>query len=56
MLFLKSAKYYKQQISMLEWFLKDHVTLETGVMMLKIQICNKYILKYIQIENSYFKL
>ncbi len=32
-------------------FLKDHVTLKTGVMMLKIKL-----LKYIQIENSYFKL
>ncbi len=37
----------------LEWFLKDHMTLKTGVMMLKIQLCItwiKYILKYIQIE------
>ncbi len=25
----------EQQISLLEWFLKDHVTLKTGVMMLK---------------------
>ncbi len=36
-------------------FLKDHVT---GVMMLKIQLLIteiNYILKYIQIENSYFK-
>ncbi len=29
----------KQQISILEWFLKNHVTLKTGVMMLKIQLC-----------------
>ncbi len=31
------------------WFLKDHVTLKTGVMMLKIQLCItgiNYILKY----------
>ncbi len=35
------------QISILEWFLKDHVTLKTWVIMLKIQIChhwNNYIL------------
>ncbi len=30
--------FLEQQISMLEWFLKDHVTLKTGVMMLKIQL------------------
>ncbi len=29
----------EQQISILEWFLKDHVTLRTGVLMLKIQLC-----------------
>jgi len=29
----------KHQISILEWFLKDCVTLKTGVMMLKIQLC-----------------
>ncbi len=37
---------------------EDHVTLKTGVMMLKIQRCItgiKYIFKYIQIENSHFK-
>ncbi len=28
-----------QQISILELILKDHVTLKTGVMMLKIQLC-----------------
>ncbi len=28
----------EQQISILEWFLKDHVTLKTGVTMLKIQL------------------
>ncbi len=35
-------------ISILEWFLKDHVTMKTGVMMLKIQLCItgiNYILK-----------
>ncbi len=46
--------FLEQQISILEWFLKDHVTLKTGVMMLKIQLCVaviNYIQKYIQIEN-----
>ncbi len=38
---------------------EDHVTLKTGVMMLKIQLCFtgiNSILKYIKIENIYFKL
>ncbi len=38
---------------------EDHVTLKTGVMMLKIQLCFSginYIFKYIKIENIYFKL
>jgi len=30
----------EEQISMLEWFLKYHVTLKTGLMMLKIQLCH----------------
>ncbi len=30
--------FLEQQISILEWFLKDHVKLKTGVMMLKIQL------------------
>jgi len=30
-------RFFKQQISILEWFLKDHVTLKARVMMLKIQ-------------------
>ncbi len=37
---------------------EDHVTLKTGEMMLKIQRCVteiSYILKYIKIENCYFK-
>ncbi len=49
----------EQQISILEWFLKDHVTLKTGVMMLKIQLRIteiNYILQYILIEHSSFKL
>ncbi len=40
----------EQQISILEWFLKDHVTLKTEVMMLKIQIFH-HILTDIHIEN-----
>jgi len=32
--------FLKQQIRMLERFLKDHVTLKTGVMMLKIKLYN----------------
>ncbi len=38
---------------------EDHVTLKTGVMMMKIQLCRteiNYILKRIQIEKTYFKL
>ncbi len=37
------------QMSILEWFLKDHVTLKTGVMMLEIHL-------NIYSQNSYFKL
>ncbi len=46
------------EIILLEWFLKDHVTMKTGVMMLKIQHWiteMNYISKYNKIENSYFK-
>ncbi len=32
--------FVEQQISILDWFLKDHVTLKTGVMILKIQLCH----------------
>ncbi len=51
--------FLEQQISILEWFLKDPVIMKTGVMMLKIELWIteiNYMLKYIQIENSYFKL
>ncbi len=51
--------FLEQQISILERFLKNHVTLKTGVMMQKIQLRItgiNYILIYIDIENSYFKL
>ncbi len=44
-----SEMFLEQQISILEGFLKDHVTLKTGVMMLKIQLCSteiNYILIY----------
>ncbi len=37
---------------------EDHVTLKTEVMMLKSQLCFtgiNYILKYVKIENFYFK-
>ncbi len=49
--------FLKQQIIILEWFLKDHVALKTGVMMLKIVLPSgiNYILKS-QIESRYFKL
>jgi len=30
--------FLEEQIIILEWFLKDHVTLKTGVIMLKIQL------------------
>jgi len=46
--------FLEQQIIILEWFLKDHVTLKTGVMMLKIQLWSQeYItFEYIHIEDS----
>ncbi len=34
--------FLKQQISILEWFLKDHVTLKTAVIMLKIQLWSHF--------------
>ncbi len=48
---------FEHQISILEWFLNDQVTLKTGVMMLKIQLCIteiNYVLLYIQTENIFF--
>jgi len=39
------------QILILEWFLEDHVTLMTGVMMLEITGIN-YTLLYIHMENG----
>jgi len=32
---------HEQHISIVKLFLKDHVTLRTGVMMLKIQFCHQ---------------
>ncbi len=46
---------HKFSLALLEWFLKDHATLKTGVMMLKIQLCMtgmKHILKYIEVEPN----
>ncbi len=46
--------FFEQQIRILEWFVKDRVTL----MMQKISFVIKginVIFKYIQIESSYFK-
>jgi len=37
---LMVRKFLEHQIRKLEWFLKDHVTLKTGIMVLKIQICH----------------
>ncbi len=48
--------FFEQQIRILEWFLKDNVT---GVMTQKFsfEITGiNYILKYIKIENSNFKV
>ncbi len=52
--------FLEQQISILQWFLKDHVTLENGVMMQKIQLCitgirNKNYIKEISQEYITFK-
>jgi len=33
--------FLEQQIIILEWFLQDHVTLKSGVMMLKIQLLSQ---------------
>ncbi len=51
--------FFELQISILEWFLKDHVILKTEVMMLKIQLRIteiNYSLTYIHRENSYLKI
>ncbi len=54
----KISKLPKKSITTVSNISEDHVTLKTGVMMLKIQLCIteiNYILKYIKIENNYFK-
>jgi len=33
--------FLEHQVSISYWFLKDHVTLKTGVMKLKIQLCQQ---------------
>ncbi len=44
--------FLEQQISILEWFLKDHMTLNAGVMMLKIQLCITGINCIIQLKKN----
>ncbi len=49
--------FLEQQISMLQWFLKDHVTHKPGVMILIFQFGItgiNYIFKYLKIENNIF--
>ncbi len=49
--------FLEQQIVILAWLLEDHVTLKMGVMAAENSALGiNYILKYIQIESSYFKL
>ncbi len=55
----KKTKFLEQQISILEIFLKDHVTPKTGEIMQKIQLCISginNIFYYIKIENSYLNV
>ncbi len=50
--------FLEQQIKIIKLYLKDHVTLKTGVIMLKIQLCItgiNYILTNIQIETIYLR-
>ncbi len=48
--------FLKKQMSILELFLNDHVTLKTGVMPAQNSVLPSDILKYIKIENRKFKL
>ncbi len=51
--------FLKQQISKLELFLKDHATIKSGLIYMKMQHCIKiinYILSYILIEKEWFKI
>ncbi len=43
--------FLEKKISILELFLKDHVTLKIGVMKLKIQLYHHVNKQHIQIEN-----
>jgi len=50
--------FVEEQISILKGLLKDHVTLKTGVMMLKIKLChhrNKLYFKIYKNIKSYFE-
>jgi len=47
--------FLEHQIIILEWFLKDHVTLKTDAENSALITGKKYILIYITIENSHFK-
>ncbi len=47
--------FLEQQISILEWFLKDHVTLKTDAENAALITEINYIVQYIHIENNYFK-
>lgn len=44
----------EHQIIILEGFLKDHATLKTGVVKLKIQLC--YFVKYIKTEKLFHEM
>ncbi len=48
--------FLEQQISILELFLKDHVMLKTGVMMLKIQLCQHSNVTIVHNIVNYFLL
>ncbi len=47
--------FLEQQISISEWFLKDHVTLKTDAENSALITGINYILNYIQIENGHSK-
>ncbi len=59
MVFTKIRNVSRTSNQLIRMISEDHVTLKTGVMMLKIQLCitrKSYNLKHIKMENSYFKL
>ncbi len=47
--------FLEQQISIFEWFLKDHEDWSNNAENFALITGINYILKYIQIETSYFK-